>query len=175
MARADNIFLIGPMGTGKTTIGRRLARSSGKAFYDSDHEIERQTGADISLIFELEGEQGFRKREADLLNRLARLNNIVLATGGGMVLAGENRALLADNGFVVYLASSPEKLYRTTARDKRRPLLQTGDRMAQIKTILKQREPLYTALADLIIHTDRLGAKQIPRLILDGVRQNEAD
>lgn len=175
MARANNIFLIGPMGAGKTTIGRRLARSTGKAFYDSDQEIERQTGADISLIFEIEGEQGFRQRESNLLKKLARLDNIVLATGGGMVLADQNRGLLADNGFVVYLGSGPEKLYRRTAADKRRPLLQAGDRMARIKTILKQREPLYTALADLIIHTDSLSAKQILRLILDGVRQNEAD
>ena len=175
MARANNIFLIGPMGTGKTTIGRQLAKRSGKVFYDSDQEIERQTGADIPLIFEIEGEAGFRKREADLLKKLARLDNIVLATGGGMVLAGANRGLLADNGFVIYLSSSPQKLYRRTASDRRRPLLQAGDRMTQIRHILQQREPLYTGLADLIIDTDRLTVKQILQKILDGMRQNEAD
>ena len=163
----DNIILIGPMGAGKTTIGRQLAKKLSKEFYDSDHEIEKHTGADVSLIFELEGEEGFRKRESQLLKELVSNKNIVLSTGGGAVLDPENRKLLSDNGIIIYLKSTAEKLYRRIADDKRRPLIQTDDRLNKIKKILEEREPLYQSLANEIIETQELSIKQITQKILD--------
>ena len=148
------------MGAGKTTIGRQLAKKLNKKFYDSDHEIEQRTGADIPWIFEIEGEEGFRKREAQVLEELVKHDNIVLSTGGGAILNKGNRDALTNNGFIIYLQSSPEKLYKRTAGDKR-PLLQGKDRLAQIKKILQEREPYYESLANKIINTDKLTVKQI--------------
>ena len=167
MQEIDNIILVGPMGAGKTTIGRQLAKKLSKEFYDSDHEIEKHTGADISLIFELEGEEGFRKRESQLLKEIVSNKNIVLSTGGGAVLDPENRKLLSDNGIIIYLKSTAEKLYRRIADDKRRPLIQTDDRLNKIKKILEEREPLYQSLANEIIETQELSIKQITQKILD--------
>ena len=167
MQEIDNIILVGPMGAGKTTIGRQLAKKLSKEFYDSDHEIEKHTGADISLIFELEGEEGFRKRESQLLKEIVSNKNIVLSTGGGAVLNPENRKLLSDNGIIIYLKSTAEKLYRRIADDKRRPLIQTDDRLNKIKKILEEREPLYQSLANEIIETQELSIKQITQKILD--------
>ena len=167
MQEIDNIILVGPMGAGKTTIGRQLAKKLSKEFYDSDHEIEKHTGADVSLIFELEGEEGFRKRESQLLKELVSNKNIVLSTGGGAVLDPENRKLLSDNGIIIYLKSTAEKLYRRIADDKRRPLIQTDDRLNKIKKILEEREPLYQSLANEIIETKELSIKQITQKILD--------
>ena len=167
MQEIDNIILVGPMGAGKTTIGRQLAKKLSKEFYDSDHEIEKHTGADISLIFELEGEEGFRKRESQLLKELVSNKYIVLSTGGGAVLDPENRKLLSDNGIIIYLKSTAEKLYRRIADDKRRPLIQTDDRLNKIKKILEEREPLYQSLANEIIETQELSIKQITQKILD--------
>jgi len=150
----QNIFLIGPMGSGKTTIGRQLATRSGKQFYDSDREIEKRTGVDVALIFEIESEAGFRQREIKMIKELAGMDDIILATGGGAVLSADNRGCLKKNGKVIYLKSSPEKLFERTVKDKERPLLNTEDRMATIKSLLEDRGALYEATANLIIHTD---------------------
>lgn len=162
------------MGAGKTTIGRQLAKRSSSQFYDSDHEIELRTGADIPLIFELEGEDGFRKRESQVLAELVLLENIVLSTGGGSVLDPVNRKALTDNGTVIYLKSTAEKLFMRTADDKRRPLLQTNDRLSQIKRILDEREPIYIAMADGIIDTHNLSIKQITEKIIELIKTHES-
>ncbi len=154
MGKAGRIFLIGPMGAGKSTIGRHLAELLRKHFLDADHEIERRTGASISLIFEIEGEQGFRRREAAMLEELTRRDNIVLATGGGAVLAESNRELLKNRGIVVYLQAPIDTLVARTHRDRHRPLLRDGERKAQFEEIMRVREPLYCATADVIITTD---------------------
>ena len=161
------------MGAGKTTIGRQLAKKLAVKFFDSDHEIEQRTGADIPWIFEIEGEDGFRKRETQIISELVSQDNIVLSTGGGVVMNPENRKALKENGYIIYLQSSPEKLYKRTANDKRRPLLQGDDKLKQIKKILKEREPLYEALANKIINTDKLTIKQIVQKILGILENNE--
>jgi len=162
----DNIYLVGSMGAGKTTIGRRLAKALHKDFIDSDAEIEARTGADISLIFDYEGEAGFRKRENRMLEELTERQNIVLATGGGAVLDADNRARLMARGFVIYLAASLELLVERTARDRKRPLLQTEDRPQRLKEILDERDPLYRQVADLVISTDRRAAHHLTKDIL---------
>ena len=160
-----NIFIIGPMGSGKTTIGRQLAARLGKPFYDSDREIEKRTGVDVALIFEIEGEEGFRQRETKMIGELAAMDDIVLATGGGVVLSKDNRTCLQNNGRIVYLKSSPQKLFDRTIKDKTRPLLNTEDRMTKINELLEKRGPLYEELADLIICTDNRHVKQIVNTI----------
>ncbi|HIM07302.1 MAG TPA: shikimate kinase AroK [Gammaproteobacteria bacterium] len=175
MVKSKNIFLIGPMGAGKTTIGRQLAKKLSSQFYDSDYEIEQRTGADIPLIFELEGEEGFRKRETQVIEELVSLKNIILSTGGGSVLSPVNRKALEDNGTIIYLKSTAEKLFKRTAEDKRRPLLQTEDRLGQIKKILSEREPYYLSMADEIIDTHDLGIKQIINKILKLIETNESN
>lgn len=159
------------MGAGKTTIGRQLKKKLSTEFYDSDHEIERRTGADIPLIFEIEGEEGFRKRESQVIAELVLLENIVLSTGGGAVMNPENRQLLQDNGIIIYLRSTPEKLFMRTADDKRRPLLRSNDRLGQIKKILGEREPVYLSMANEIIDTDDLSIKQIIQKILKLIKK----
>ena len=173
MSKSNNIFLVGPMGAGKTTIGRQLAKKLSKRFYDSDHEIEKRTGADIPLIFEIELEEGFRKREAKVLAELVELDNIVLSTGGGAVLDVDNRRKLKEHGRIVYLKSSPEKLLKRTAGDKRRPLLQGDDKITKITAILSEREPLYIELADEIIETDKLSIKQILQTVIKLINEHE--
>jgi shikimate kinase len=148
-----NIFLVGMMGAGKTSVGKLLAKRLGKAFYDCDHEIERATGVKVALIFEIEGEAGFRAREAKTLAELARHAEIVLATGGGAVLSAENRKLLAGNGVVVYLHAAPADLWSRTRHDKNRPLLRTADPLARLEQIYAERDPLYREVADIVIDT----------------------
>ena len=150
----QNIFIVGPMGSGKTTIGRQLASRTNMHFYDSDREIEKSTGVDIALIFEIEGEDGFRLRETKMLEKLTSMKGILLATGGGSVVSEVNRARLKKRGKVIYLKSSAEKIFDRTVRDKKRPLLNTDDRMSRITELLEQREPLYEEVADLIIYTE---------------------
>jgi len=162
------------MGAGKTTIGRQLAKKISNQFYDSDYEIEQRTGADIPLIFELEGEDGFRKRESQVLVELVLLENIVLSTGGGSILDPVNRKALVDNGIIIYLKSTAEKLYKRTSDDKRRPLLQTENRLSQIKKILSEREPVYLSLADGVIDTHDLSIKQIIQKILEFIEAHES-
>ena len=158
----DNIFLVGLMGAGKSTIGRQLARELGKQFRDSDSEIEKRTGVNIDVIFDIEGEQGFRRRETRMLKELVEERGIVLATGGGAVLASENRQLLRDNGLVIYLKASAEHLAGRVKLDRRRPLLQTGDKLATIRELMTQREPVYQQLADRVVETNN---RSIPRVV----------
>lgn len=155
-----NIFLVGPMGVGKSTIGRMLARRLGLVFHDSDQVIESRTGVGIPLIFEIEGEVGFRRRERQVIDELTRLEGIVLATGGGAVLDTANRADLKNRGYTVYLRADPEQLLQRTARDSQRPLLQGGDRLERIQELLDQRETFYSDVADLIIDTDQLTVRR---------------
>ncbi|MBI1731638.1 MAG: shikimate kinase [Gammaproteobacteria bacterium] len=153
MHDGDNIFLVGPMGVGKSSVGRRLASRLGRNFIDCDEELMRRTGVEIGVIFDIEGEDGFRARESKLLLELVKMRGIVLATGGGAVLLPENRAALKHSGTVVYLRAAPELLGRRTARDKKRPLLQDGDRMLRIRELAAQRESLYQEVADCIVDT----------------------
>ena len=150
---AGNIFLVGLMGAGKTSVGRLLARRLGKTFYDCDHEIERATGVNIPVIFEIEGEEGFRARERRMLAELVQRSGVVLATGGGAVLAAENRAALKANGAVVYLRASPQDLWQRTRHDRNRPLLQTDDPMGTLARLYEERDPLYCEVADVVIDT----------------------
>lgn len=149
----DNIFLVGLMGAGKTSVGKILARRLNKTFYDCDQEIEHCTGVKIPLIFEIEGESGFRDRESKMLSELVRRRNIVLATGGGAVLSEQNRRLLAEHGTVVYLRATVNDLWQRTRHDKNRPLLQTADPLAKLQELFVQRDPLYSEIADVIIDT----------------------
>ena len=165
MNRKQNLFLIGPMGAGKTTVGKQLAQVLGMQFIDSDLEIQRRTGVDIPTIFEFEGESGFRKRETAVIEDLTALEGIVLATGGGAVLDENNRRLLSSRGFVVYLQCTPEQQYERTFRDKNRPLLQTEDPLAKLKVLMAEREPLYLQTADLVIMSDRRNAQAVAREI----------
>lgn len=154
MEDLPNVFLVGPMGAGKTTVGRQLAAALGYQFLDTDHEIEARTGADIPWIFEVEGEEGFRRREAQVIDELTTRRGIVLATGGGAVLRPGNRAALHQRGFVVYLSATLDHLLARTARDRNRPLLQTDDPRAVFERILSEREPLYRETAHLVVNTD---------------------
>jgi shikimate kinase len=150
---AGNIFLVGLMGAGKTSVGRLLARRLGKTFYDCDHEIERATGVRVAVIFEIEGEAGFRARETKALAELVKCENIVLATGGGAVLSAENRRLLAESGTVVYLRAAAADLWGRTRHDKSRPLLKTADPLARLQQLFDERDPLYRGTADIIVDT----------------------
>jgi shikimate kinase len=148
---ATNVYLIGPMGSGKTSIGQRLARRLGLEFVDCDHELEKHTGASVSLIFDVEGEEGFRLRETRMLEALTARRGVLVATGGGAVLRRENRILLKSSGLVVYLRTSVAQQLRRLGRDKSRPLLQTPDRRQKLKQLAEQRDPLYEELADIVI------------------------
>ena len=152
----QNIILIGPMGAGKTTIGRQIARVFDFDFYDSDREIEQRTGASIPLIFELEGEEGFRKREQDIIAELTRKKKIVLATGGGAVLREANQKALKSSGTVVYLCASLDDLLERTSKDKNRPLLQTANPREKLQSIITERDPIYRQLADIILETNKM-------------------
>jgi shikimate kinase len=156
-----NIFLIGPMGAGKTTIGRQLALALGFDFEDSDHEIQKRTGVDIPTIFEFEGEAGFRQREAQVIDDLTQRQNLVLATGGGVIITAENRKYLASRGTVIYLYCSPEQQFERTFRDKNRPLLQTEHPKQRLIELMEQRDPLYRQIADLVISTERRTAAAV--------------
>lgn len=154
MLNQKNIFLIGLMGTGKTTVGRQLARKLKMDFYDSDRVIEERTGVDIPLIFEKEGEAGFRKREVDIIDELTQKQGIILATGGGAILDAENRNHLINRGTVFYLKSNLKTLIERTSKDKNRPLLQANEPVESIlKHLLDERGPLYEETADYIIET----------------------
>jgi shikimate kinase len=166
MKPLHNIFLIGPMGVGKTTIGKVLSEELGIDFFDSDREIEASTGADIPWIFDVEGEVGFRIRESKMIEILTQRKKIVLATGGGAILAPENRRWLSSRGTVVYLRASIKQQFERTSRDKNRPLLQTPDPEKRIKELMQVRDPLYREAADLIIDTNRRNPKAVSNEIL---------
>ncbi|MFP6780852.1 MAG: shikimate kinase AroK [Gammaproteobacteria bacterium] len=152
----SRIFLVGPMGAGKTTIGRRLAKNLHKTFMDADQELEKRTGASVALIFDVEGESGFREREMRIIDELTLTDDVVLATGGGAVLNSQNRDALSSRGFVVYLHAAVEELIERTRRDANRPLLNTDDPAAKMREILAQRDTLYRDVADLIVDTGTL-------------------
>lgn len=154
------------MGAGKTTIGRQLALALHKEFKDTDHEIVRRTGASIPLIFDIEGEEGFRKREREIIDQLTRESDLVLATGGGAVLGTENRKCLHERGTVIYLYATIEQLLRRTAKDKNRPLLQTADPRARLEEIMAVRDPLYREVAHLVVYTDDRSIRSVIREIL---------
>lgn len=163
-----SLFLIGPMGAGKTTIGKRLAARSGFNFIDSDHEIEARTGVDIPYIFELEGESGFRSRERGVIADLTRRKGIVLATGGGCILDPENRRDLAANGAVIYLHATVAHQLNRTAKAGNRPLLtQSANRRETLEKLFATRDPLYREIADLVVNTDGRSAKDLVQEILD--------
>lgn len=162
----SNIILVGLMGAGKTTVGRVLSRRLGLKFVDSDHEIEARTGVSIPHIFEVEGEASFRQREAEVLRDLSQQSGIVLATGGGVVLAPENRALLKSAGTVIFLRASVASILQRTSHDKNRPLLQKGDPRQTIERLAKEREPLYLEVADLIVETGRPNVQSLVQTIV---------
>lgn len=167
MAEKRNIFLIGPMGAGKSTIGRQLAQMLGMEFIDSDAEIEQRAGADISWIFDVEGEAGFRKREERILNELTQGQGIVLSTGGGSILSKDNRNVLSARGIVVYLETTVDKQFERTQRDKKRPLLQSEDPRQVLEDLAKVRNPLYEEIADITLQTDEQNAKVMATQIID--------
>lgn len=151
MSTTNNIYLVGMPGAGKTTIGRQLARRLQRTFVDADHEIETRTGVRIPLIFDIEGEQGFRDREAKVIADLASATNLIVATGGGAVLRPENRAALNKSGTVVYLQAAPRLLFERTRLDPNRPLLQVENPMQKIEELFAQRDPLYREVADIVV------------------------
>ncbi len=159
MSKRDNVILIGPMGAGKSTIGRLLAAELRLPFVDSDEEIELRCGADIGWIFDMEGEQGFRDRETCMLRELVLRQGIVLATGGGAIERAENRRLLAGHGFVVYLHTSIGRQAERTARDRKRPLLQKPNPAAVLEELMQRRDPLYRETADVVVSTDTRNAR----------------
>jgi shikimate kinase len=165
MKRLNNIFLVGPMGAGKSTIGRQLAEALSFRFEDSDHEIQRRTGVDIPTIFEYEGEEGFRKREEQVIADLTDQEGIVLATGGGAVLREINRQRLTARGVVIYLHCSPEQQFARTNRDRNRPLIQTADPLQSLRDIMAIREPLYRQVADLVVSTEKRGTASVVKEI----------
>ncbi len=165
-----SIILVGLMGAGKTSVGKALARLLGKHFHDSDQEIERATGVKIPVIFEFEGEAGFRARESKMLADLVQMRNIVLATGGGAALSAENRALLAANGTVIYLRAPVRSLLKRTRRDRNRPLLQVPDPAAKLTALFEQRDPLYREIAHLIVDTGEQSVRVLAGQIVDKLR-----
>ncbi len=169
MAEKRNVFLVGPMGAGKSTIGRHLADELHLEFFDSDQEIERRTGADIAWIFDLEGEDGFRAREETIIEDLTDKQGIVLATGGGSVVSKAVRNRLSARGIVVYLQTTIDKQVARTQRDKRRPLLQTDDPEAVLRALAAERNPLYEEVADYIIETDDQSARAVANQIINKI------
>jgi shikimate kinase len=170
MKCSGNIFLVGLPGAGKTTVGRLLAQRLQKQFVDCDHELVKRTGVTISTIFEIEGEAGFRLREARLLEELTRFSEVILATGGGAVLRPDNRSLLASRGYVIYLRAVPAELWLRTRHDKSRPLLQGGNAEAKLVSLHAERDPLYREIADSVVNTGTQSVKSLVRQIENRLR-----
>lgn len=166
MSHTQSIFLIGPMGAGKTTLGKRLAKTLRREFLDSDHVIEERTGVDIPYIFEKEGEEGFRKREAATIDELTQLPEVVLATGGGAVTREENRRNLINRGIVVYLETPVELQVSRTSRCENRPLLAVEDRYSKLAELYEKRHPLYQEVADITVRTGKESAAALCKRIL---------
>ncbi|MBD2857975.1 shikimate kinase AroK [Spongiibacter sp. KMU-158] len=160
-----SFYLVGPMGAGKTTIGRMLAESLSLPFYDVDREVEDRSGVDIPWIFDMEGEQGFRDRESAMLDELGSGPRAVIATGGGAVIRDENRSLMSNRGVVIYLCTTVEEQIRRTAKDRKRPLLQKGNPEETLRKLMAEREPLYVQVADLTLQTD----ENSPRLVVQNI------
>jgi|TARA_B100001057_G_scaffold296106_1_gene296244 shikimate kinase len=169
MKHPKNIFLIGPMGAGKSVVGRYLARSLNLSFIDSDDEIELRTGVDIPFIFEKEGESGFRKREAIVIDDLSKRENIVLATGGGAIVENDSRSRLGARGFVVYLYTTVDQQVTRTSKGRERPLLENVDPRTALEQLLLFRDPLYREIADIIVETDGRKVKSVVDEIVEQV------
>ncbi|TMH60676.1 MAG: shikimate kinase [Betaproteobacteria bacterium] len=167
MKRPGNLYLVGMMGAGKTTVGRLLARRLKLRFFDCDHEIEHRCGVKVPLIFDIEGEAGFRARETQVLAELTALDGVVLATGGGAVLAEANRRRLAVAGTVIYLCAQPEDLYERVRQDRNRPLLATPDPLGRLRELYLHRDPLYREVADLVVDTGRQSVQNLARTLVD--------
>lgn len=167
-----NIILVGMMGSGKTTVGKLLANLVGKTFIDVDHEIQKRTGVGIPVIFEIEGEAGFRKRESEILRDIVKQQNIVLATGGGAILHPDNRALLRQYGTVIYLCAPVTELRRRTYLDKNRPLLQTGNVHARLLELFTQRDPLYRETAHIVMDSGRQSVRAFVQKLIQKLRQS---
>lgn len=161
----QNLFLIGPMGSGKSAVGRQLARLLRLDFIDSDDEIESRTGVDISFIFEKEGEAGFRKREAVVIDELSSRTGVVLATGGGAVIDPANRSVLGARGYVVYLRTSVDQQVARTRKGRERPLLENADPQETLERLMVEREPLYLEIADLVVDTDGRKVREVAKEI----------
>ncbi len=170
MKKSRNVFLIGPMGVGKSTIGRLLADLLKLEFYDTDQEIAERCGTSIDWIFDIEGEEGFRERERKIIHELTELSGIVLATGGGSVILPANRERLAARGTVVYLKASINQQMERTAKDKTRPLLQVEDRLGRLEELAEERDPLYKSLAEITVET---GDGSVRTIATEIVRQLE--
>ncbi len=171
MQGARNVFLVGMMGAGKTTAGRILARRLKRTFHDSDQEIERRCGVKIPVIFDIEGEAGFRQREATMIAELTELEDVVLATGGGAIMAPASRRHLAARGTVVYLHAQPGALYERVRQDKNRPLLATADPLARLTALYAERDPLYREVADIVVDTGRQSVQYLSRQLLGQLRE----
>ncbi|MEE4361071.1 MAG: shikimate kinase AroK [Pseudomonadales bacterium] len=172
MEKPRNVFLVGPMGAGKTTVGKLLADELGLEFLDTDKEIEERTGADIGWIFDVEGEEGFRKREAAMLDELTARNGVLVATGGGAVISEENRKRLVSRGRVVYLDAPLEQQVERTSRDRSRPMLRDGEPAEILARLQENRDPLYREIADFVFTADRRSARalasEIARALQEG-------
>ena len=167
MSKVQNVFLIGPMGAGKSAVGRQLARLLHMNFMDSDDEVESRTGVDIAFIFEKEGEDGFRKREAKVIDDLSKMEGLVMATGGGAVIDPQNRSVLGARGFVVYLYTTVEQQLARTQKGRERPLLESGDRKEILDQLMAERESMYRDIADLVVETDGRKVKAVANEILE--------
>lgn len=162
-----NVFIVGPMGSGKTTVGKLLAQDLGLDFKDADQELEKRTGADINWIYDVEGEEGLRRREAEIIEELTQLTSTVVATGGGAASLPENRQLLSSRGTVVYLRTPISLQYERTRFSDARPLLRDGDRKEILTRLQEERDPLYREIADLVVDTERKNSRDIVREIAD--------
>lgn len=171
MKQVNRIFLVGPMGAGKSTIGKQLAGLLSFEFNDTDWEIQRRTGVDIRTIFDYEGESGFRKREKKVVEELSQRDRLVLATGGGVVIDPENRKILTSRGTIVYLHCSPEQQYERTLKDKKRPLLQIEDPQARLVALMGEREPLYNEIADITVSTEKRSSAAVAREVVRRLNQ----
>jgi len=169
MKHPKNIFLVGPMGAGKSAVGRHLARALHLTFVDSDDEVESRTGVDIAFIFEKEGEEGFRKREAAAIDDLTRLDSVVLATGGGAVMSADTRSNLGGRGFVVYLYTTVDQQVVRTKKGRQRPLLENGDPRGTLEELLQKRDPLYREIADLVVETDGRKVHSVASEIIEAI------
>ena len=167
--QSGNLILVGMMGSGKTTMGRALAKHLGKVFVDSDEEIQKRTGVTIPHIFDIEGETGFRQRETAAIRDLVERDNMVLATGGGAVLAEQSRELMRQNGIVVYLKANVHDLWQRTRHDRNRPLLQTADPYAKLTELFQQRDPLYLQVADIVMQSGKQSAHALMLQLVDEI------
>ena len=169
MTKLTNLFLVGPMGAGKSAVGRHLARLLHLEFVDSDEEIETRTGVDIPFIFEKEGEEGFRKREVKVIDELSRRDGVVLATGGGAIVDPESRNRLGARGFVIYLHTSVKQQLERTRSGRERPLLESDDKKKVLQDLMDERDPLYREISDLIVETDGRRVQTVAREIQDAL------